>query len=228
MALETGTYIDDLVATNPVATDDVSEGDDHVRLLKSTIQASFPNIAGAMTASHTELNILDGATVTTAELNQIDTGQFAFPATQNPSADVNTLDDYEEGTFTPTIQDNTGSDAEGQTYSVQDGFYVKIGGMVHFTLLIGITSLGTLTGTDVARIAGLPFANVTGREWAVHCGRASSLALPAAASVAGTIRLTNTYIELTRVDSTAGTDTMQVTHVSAGAVLQLSGSYQAA
>lgn len=71
MALESATYIDDLVDTNPTASDNVSQGDDHIRLLKSTIQASFPAITGAMTSTHTELNILDGATVSTAELNQV-------------------------------------------------------------------------------------------------------------------------------------------------------------
>jgi len=43
MALETGTYISDLTATNPTATDPKSEGDDHLRLIKSTIKATFPN-----------------------------------------------------------------------------------------------------------------------------------------------------------------------------------------
>jgi hypothetical protein len=63
MGLETATYISGLVATNPVnATDPVSQGDDHLRLIKTTILNSFPNITGAMTASHTELNYLDGAT----------------------------------------------------------------------------------------------------------------------------------------------------------------------
>jgi len=64
MGLEVGTYISDLVVTNPVgATDPKSQGDDHLRLLKATIKASFPNITGAMTATHTQLNLLatDGA-----------------------------------------------------------------------------------------------------------------------------------------------------------------------
>ena len=56
MALETGTYINSLVATNPVATDGLSAADDHMRLIKSTVKASFPNISGAMTATHTKLN----------------------------------------------------------------------------------------------------------------------------------------------------------------------------
>jgi len=72
MALETGTYINSLVATNPTATDPKSEGDDHLRLLKSCILASWPSVTGAVTATHTELNLLDGVTATTAELNYVD------------------------------------------------------------------------------------------------------------------------------------------------------------
>lgn len=61
MGLETGTYIDSLVATNPVgATDPKSQGDDHIRLLKSTILATFPNIDGAMTATEDDLNVTAG------------------------------------------------------------------------------------------------------------------------------------------------------------------------
>lgn len=57
MGLETGTYISDLNAVNPVgASDPKSQGDDHIRLIKSTILASFPGITGAMTKTHTELN----------------------------------------------------------------------------------------------------------------------------------------------------------------------------
>jgi hypothetical protein len=61
MALETGTYISDLVATNPTASDPVAQGDDHLRLLKSAVKATLPNLTGAMTASQAELNRLDGA-----------------------------------------------------------------------------------------------------------------------------------------------------------------------
>jgi len=46
MALETGTYIDDLVSTNPAATDLVGQGDDHIRLVKATIKATFPDLTG--------------------------------------------------------------------------------------------------------------------------------------------------------------------------------------
>ena len=60
MALESGTYINSLVATNPVATDGLAQADDHMRLIKATIKATFPSITGAVTATHTEINHLDG------------------------------------------------------------------------------------------------------------------------------------------------------------------------
>lgn len=58
MGLETGTYISDLNSANPTATDVKSEGDDHLRLIKSTVKATFPNVSGAATPTHTELNFL--------------------------------------------------------------------------------------------------------------------------------------------------------------------------
>ena len=56
MALESGNFIDSLVATNPVATDGLAQADDHLRLIKATIKATFPNITGAVTVTHTDLN----------------------------------------------------------------------------------------------------------------------------------------------------------------------------
>ena len=72
MALESTTYIDGLVITNPTGTDPRSQGDDHFRLIKATLRSTFPNVSGAMTATHTELNLIDGYTGTTAELNYND------------------------------------------------------------------------------------------------------------------------------------------------------------
>ena len=72
MGLETGTYISDLNSSNPVAGDPVNEGDDHLRLVKSTVKATFPSITGAVTATHTELNLIDGVTANTTELNYVD------------------------------------------------------------------------------------------------------------------------------------------------------------
>ena len=66
MALETGSYIDSLVATNPTATDALAQADDHLRLIKSTIKNTFPSITGAVNTTQAELDILDGDTSATS------------------------------------------------------------------------------------------------------------------------------------------------------------------
>lgn len=58
MALETGSFISDLNSANPQSTDSVSQADDHLRLLKATIKATFPNITGAVTKTHSQINDL--------------------------------------------------------------------------------------------------------------------------------------------------------------------------
>ena len=72
MALESGTYVNSLNASNPASTDGLAQADDHIRLLKSTIKATLPNVTGAITASHTELNALDGVTASATEINKLD------------------------------------------------------------------------------------------------------------------------------------------------------------
>ena len=74
MAKETATYISQLVATNPVASDSVSVGDDHLRMLKTVLKTQFSGLTGTtdVTASEAEMNIIDGVTATTAELNYLD------------------------------------------------------------------------------------------------------------------------------------------------------------
>jgi hypothetical protein len=65
-----------------------------------------------------------------------------------------TLDDYEEGTFTPALGDLAGGVS---TMSTQEGKYVKVGKIVQFSLQIVWTAKNTWTGAN-ARINGLPFA----------------------------------------------------------------------
>ena len=72
MTVEAAGFIDDIDPTLPLGTDAKYEGDDQLRNFKKSVQDSFPNITGAVTATHTELNLLDGVTSTTAELNYSD------------------------------------------------------------------------------------------------------------------------------------------------------------
>ena len=56
MALETASYINGLVTTNPAGSDPVAQADDHIRLIKTVIKNTFPNVTGAVTATQTDLN----------------------------------------------------------------------------------------------------------------------------------------------------------------------------
>ena len=82
-------------------------------------------------------------------------GQITFPSTQSASADANTLDDYEEGTWTPVF---IGASTAGScTYNtgLTNGAYVKIGQLVYVTFSLVATS--THSGTGTLNISGLPF-----------------------------------------------------------------------
>lgn len=58
MALESATYVNGLVITNPDPFDTKSQGDDHMRLIKRVLKNTFPNITGPITVSQERLNAL--------------------------------------------------------------------------------------------------------------------------------------------------------------------------
>jgi hypothetical protein len=83
---------------------------------------------------------------------------ITFPATQATSSNANTLDDYEEGTWTPALAFGGGS--TGITYLERSGSYVKIGRVVYAWMSIYLTNKGSSTGS--AQINGLPFTGTNG------------------------------------------------------------------
>ena len=89
---------------------------------------------------------------------QLTGGQIAFPATQIASADANTLDDYEEGTWTPVLTAQTGSIT---SYTVANGTYIKIGNTVSVIAYVTITNAGTASST---LLLTLPFTP-TNENW---------------------------------------------------------------
>ena len=74
---------------------------------------------------------------------------ITFPATQSASTDANTLDDYEEGTWTPNVGGNA-------TYTGQLGVYVKIGRLVYASFDITVNVIGTGSTTT---LSGFPFTS---------------------------------------------------------------------
>jgi hypothetical protein len=79
------------------------------------------------------------------------TGQVAFPATPVPSTGANVLDEYEEGTWIPSL----GGTPTPATYSSRAGGYIKIGQLVwvSFDITVNAINNGSTTG-----VSGLPFA----------------------------------------------------------------------
>lgn len=99
--------------------------------------------------------------------NQIITANgIQFPATQVTSSNANTLDDYEEGTWTPT--DVSGA---GLTFTVNSANYVKVGKIVFINVYLQYP--GTSDATP-AQIGGLPFQAAGGNTYSYFYGRNNS------------------------------------------------------
>jgi len=89
-----------------------------------------------------------------------------FPGTQSESADVNTLDDYEEGTWAPTYTPTTGAFGTVTYSAARFGKYQKVGNTVHAMALLRTDSVDIGTGSGNLRVAGLPF--VTNAQYSVN------------------------------------------------------------
>jgi hypothetical protein len=117
-------------------------------------------VTGTLTAVSGTITTLTvtAATATTLTLSglfNLTGGQIKFPAVQVPSTDANTLDDYEEGSFTPTVQ--FGGAAVGVTYTRQEGYYIKIGRQVFVTARVTLSNKGSSVGNMT--MLGFPFSH---------------------------------------------------------------------
>ena len=152
--------------------------------------AQDPDVASTVT----ERMRIDSAGIIT-----IAAGQIKFPSTQNASADANTLDDYEEGTFTPVL--SFGGASVGVTYTTQSGAYTKIGRLVTYQIYIVLSSKGSSAGNSL--ISGLPFT--VSSDTINH---AAALRMGAVTSGVG-----DTYLQSYCISATA---TVQLTKLIAG------------
>jgi hypothetical protein len=147
---------------------------------------------------------------------------LTFPAVQNSSADVNTLDDYEEGTFTPIM---TGTTLNGAgTYSFQTGRYTKIGDLVFFTLYV---EWSAHTGTGNMRIGQLPFTskNATG-DYVIASILHNNLTHPANSIVIASVPQNASYMDLATF--VPGSSARTALAVDAACGFYITGSYLAA
>ena len=133
------------------------------------------------------------------------------------------LDDYEEGTFTPTYT-STGTPPT-VTYSHQYGKYTRIGRQVFFTIEIGTNS--SAAGTGLLAVGGLPFAAINDRYTGTFSvGYASAFTV--AAPSGGYVFAGETIARLTYEASATSKTEMLTTFLTNGAgqnYLVISGSY---
>jgi hypothetical protein len=151
--------------------------------------------------------------------------KVTFPATQVASADANTLDDYEEGTWTPAIQGT--SVAGTQTYAVLVGRYTKIGNMVYVTCYIQMSAKDAATSGDI-RIVGLPFTSAnTGSLYQPLAVGMWSFDLDANYTYVGAQTVPNTtQIELAQSGDNQTVATLDDANLLAASVITLSGCYR--
>lgn len=118
--------------------------------------------AAVVAGSDTQVQYNDGGALAgdadftfTKATNTLAIPQIKFPASQSASSDANTLDDYEEGTWTPA--DGSGASL---SFTTVEGHYVKVGQLV--SVAATLTYPSTANGS-AAKISGLPFtlANTT-------------------------------------------------------------------
>lgn len=131
MSVETASFPAQLNTAWPLASDFISEGDDHIRLAKTVLKTTFPNVSGAVNASHTEVNYLVG--VTSSVQAQIDgkgaiagqtwTGPHVFPSTTTIGSLTPTKLGY-LATITSDVQAqiNAKGATTGQTWSGSHDF----------------------------------------------------------------------------------------------------------
>jgi hypothetical protein len=163
---------DDIAVNGYITTALIPKSDDSYDLGTAALAWQDAYFDGAVyTDTISELTGAAGVTVDGVKLKDTgvdisgagtSSGQVKFPATQNASSDVNTLDDYEEGTWSPSLAGGTITSETGTltTVTVNVARYTKIGNMVMFNLRVTIGNAGTGGGDLLVQLPLTP-ANAT-------------------------------------------------------------------
>lgn len=196
MTIETALYPNQLNATLPPQSDIVREGAGHLRLLKTVVKTTFPNVAGAVSASNTELSYVTGVTSgIQAQINakgaiagQTWTGTHSFPNTTTVGPLTPVIQGYlSTATSDVQAQINSKGAITGQTWT---GAHVFNG----TATLPAATTIGAVTAAELAHLSGVTspiqaqFATKANLNGATYTGAhnysgASSVTLPAATSI---------------------------------------------
>jgi len=145
----------------------------------------------------------------------VTTGGVKFPATQSASADANVLDDYEEGTFTPSLGGNT-------TYHAQTGEYTRVGRLVSIRLTVFVNAIGT---GSTYEISGLPFAvGGSGVGPSISVGYATLMAV-SPVFVSGYLLTGSSAIKMAGISSASASMTAGLGVFGDGTTMNVAASY---
>ena len=134
-----------------------------------------------------------GTGTSNAERVRINAEGIAF---NGDSAAANSLDDYEEGSWTPTF---TTSNSNGSfTLTVNYAKYIKVGGLVHVSCYV--SAVISDAGSGAAQIGGLPYVNTSGQGYSVASfTHTSAIVAQPTHSFAGYVTNGHNYVRVTSV-----------------------------
>jgi len=185
-----------------------------------------------LSGAFASLGITDNAAATALTINAnkdmqfVGTAQFAAGEGIVFNGDAitaaNTLDDYEEGSWTPVLSDGTN---DAVSHANAYGSYEKIGRQVTLKTFVRTTSLGAVTG-DI-RVTGLPFAasSDTGSHSSAMIGYGLKLNITSGNSVCAYVSSGGSHMNLSLWDDVAGTTAMQATEWSDDGEVVLTAIY---
>jgi hypothetical protein len=159
---------------------------------------------------------LGGATPTTSG-----TG-ITFPASASASTNANTLDDYEEGTFTPTILGTTIAGTFTPNAAYTNARYTKIGRIVH--IYFGLV-YSSFTGTGNIKLGGLPFASEDTFSEQVASIQGASMTKPANSALIAILDRNSTEVRVLTYDTSSTTYSRTALSVDAAAEFYFSLTY---
>jgi hypothetical protein len=187
---------------------------------------NLPDAAGTIQVSGNPISGTTGTFTGLVDISAAGAGQIAFPATQNASANANTLDDYEEGTITDS---NLGlayatPGTSSFTYSSRLGTYTKIGRVVYFTIDIRLASFSKGTASGSLFIVGLPFAQINTSGFnSARCTVQLYDWTYTTSPIIATVQSSTTTIQITRMVSNAVS--VDIDDPKAGSIIWVTGFY---
>ena len=141
------------------------------------------------------------------------------------TAAANALDDYEEGTWTPTLTTN-GTDFDSVTYdSVTEGSYTKVGNTVYFSLALRTDAVTVGSASGAVAIGGLPFTSLASSSASVSQSEAWAGEEPIAAFVLGSSTIVRLLYRASVSGNTANTAVADVGTGANGNEIKISGFY---